>query len=103
MCVCRDVCVAESRDPHWLTQEDTVREKFFFQIIHALHLAGRCTGCGQCARACPVSIPILALRRDLGRITAELFGGYAAGMNPSAVPPLLGYEAEEKHIHEREL
>jgi len=102
MCVCRDFCVAESRDPHWLTQEDTVREKLFFQVIHAMHLAGRCTGCGQCQRACPVSIPILALRQQLGKIVGELFDGYKAGMNVAAVPPLLGYELEEKHIHERE-
>jgi ferredoxin len=102
MCVCRDHCVAESRDPHWLAQEDTVREKLFFQVIHTLHLAGRCTGCGQCQRACPVSIPILALRQQVGKIVGELFGGYKAGMNAAAVPPLLGYEVEEKHIHERE-
>ena len=102
MCVCRDHCVAESRDPHWLTREDTVREKLFFQVIHTLHLAGRCTGCGQCQRACPVSIPILALRQQVGKIVGELFDGYAAGMNPAATPPLLGYEVEEKHIREGE-
>lgn len=102
MCVCRDFCAAESRDPHWMTQEDTVTEKLFFQVMHAVHLAGRCTGCGACRRACPLSIPIMALRQKLQMITAELFDGYKAGMNPSAVPPLLGYEAEEKHIHERD-
>jgi len=102
MCVCRDVCVAESRDPHWLTQEDTIREKLFFQVIHAMHLAGRCTGCGQCQRACPTSIPILALRQQLGKIVGELFDGYNAGMNAAATPPLLGYEVEETHIQERE-
>jgi ferredoxin len=102
MCVCRDYCVAESRDPHWLTQEDRVREKLFFQVVHALHLAGRCTGCSQCQRACPTSIPILALRQQLDKIVGELFDGYKAGMNVAAEPPLLGYEMEEKHIHERE-
>ena len=30
-----------------------------FQMIHAMHLAGRCTGCGECERACPVNIPVL--------------------------------------------
>jgi len=102
LCVCRDYCVAESRDPHWLTQEDTVREKLFFQVIHTMHLAGRCTGCGQCQRACPVSIPILALRQHVSKIVGDLFDGYKAGMNAAATPPLLGYEVEEKHIHERE-
>jgi hypothetical protein len=49
-----------------------------------------------------VSIPILALRQQLGKMVGELFDGYKAGMNAAAVPPLLGYEMEEKHIHERE-
>lgn len=33
-------------------------QKMFFQLIHAMHLAGRCTGCGECNRACPMGIPV---------------------------------------------
>ena len=102
MCVCRDYCIAESREPQWMTQEATAREKLFFQTIHAMHLAGRCTGCGECQRACPVGIPILALRQQIARAVAQLFDGYKPGLDPEAVPPLLGYELEEKNIHERE-
>ncbi|MBQ9405308.1 MAG: hydrogenase iron-sulfur subunit [Desulfovibrio sp.] len=102
LCVCRDYCVSDSRDPHWMTQEDTVKEKLFFQTIHALHLAGRCTGCGECQRACPVGIPILALRQQISRAVGELFNGYAAGMNPQDVPPLLGYAVVEENIQEQD-
>ena len=102
MCVCRDYCIAESREPHWISQEDSTRDKLFFQTIHAMHLAGRCTGCGECQRACPVGIPILALRQQIARAVGQLFDGYKSGVDPEAVPPLLGYEVEEKNIHERE-
>lgn len=102
LCVCRDYCVAESRDPHWLTQENTTTEKFFFQTIHAMHLAGRCTGCGECQRACPVGIPILALRQQLARAVAGTFDGYKAGMQSTATPPLLGFSVQEDNIHEKE-
>ncbi|MDR3358591.1 MAG: hydrogenase iron-sulfur subunit [Desulfovibrio sp.] len=102
MCVCRDHCVSDTRDPHWMTQEADVAQKLFFQTIHALHLAGRCTGCGECQRACPVGIPILALRQQTARAVEELFSGYRPGLDPAAVPPLLGYETEEQNIHERE-
>ncbi len=103
LCVCHDHCIAETRDPHFITQEGTVREKIFFQNIHAMHLAGRCTGCGECQRACPVGIPILALRQQTARVIAELFDGYTAGSDSEAVPPLLCYQAEEKNIQQREL
>ncbi len=100
MCVCRDHCVAQSRDPHWVTQEDEVREKWMFQVIHAMHLAGRCVECGECQRACPVDIPILALKRKLNREIRGLFD-YEAGVDPAAIPPLLSFQVEEAHINER--
>lgn len=103
MCVCRDYCISDSRDPHWISQGESPRDKLFFQAIHAIHLAGRCTGCGECQRACPVGIPIFALRQQIGRAVSQIFDGYRGGMNELAVPPLLTYAPEEKNIHEREL
>jgi ferredoxin len=101
LCVCRDYCVALSRNPHWLSQSDGVRDKFFFQIIHATHLAGRCTDCGECQRACPVGIPVLMLKRALNRQVENLFA-YKAGVNIEAVPPLLTFIVEEPTIKERD-
>ena len=86
-----------------LTRKPPPENKLFFQTIHAVHLAGRCTGCGECQRACPVGIPILALRQHIARTVSELFDEYKSGMNQNAVPPLLTYATEEKNIHERDL
>ncbi len=101
MCVCRDQCIAETRDPHWLSAETGVQQKWMFQLIHAMHLAGRCTECGECERACPMNIPILTIRRKLNREIHELFG-YTSGMDVDAVPPLLTFQPEEQTITERE-
>ncbi len=101
LCVCRDHCVAGSRDPHWLGQTDTVADKMFFQVIHATHLAGRCTGCGECQRACPVGLPVGLFKRAFGRGVGELFG-FAAGLDPEAVPPLQTFEVNEEKIKEKE-
>ena len=100
MCVCRDHCIADTRDPHWLSQETDVQQKWMFQIIHVMHLAGRCTECGECERACPMDIPILSLRQKLNREIKELFD-YEAGVDPEAVPPLLTFKVEEANINER--
>lgn len=101
LCVCRDHCVATSRNPHWLTQADGVRDKMFFQIIHATHLAGRCTGCGECQRACPMGIPVLMLKRALSRQVETLFA-YRAGVDVEGTPPLLTFTLEEPKIKERD-
>ena len=101
LCVCREHCVATSREPHWLTQSDGVRDKMFFQIIHAAHLAGRCTGCGECQRACPVGIPVLLLKRALSRQVENLFA-YRAGVDVEGTPPLLTFALEEPKIKERD-
>jgi ferredoxin len=101
LCVCRDHCVASSREPHWLAQANGVRDNLMFQVIHATHLAGRCTGCGECQRACPVHIPVLLLKRSLGRAVEQLFGHHA-GLDPESRPPLLTFQMEETNIKERE-
>ena len=100
MCVCRDHCIAQSRDPQWISQADGVREKLFFQVIHSMHLAGRCTGCGECERACPVGLPLLLMRRTLSRRAEDLFG-FEAGVKTDAELPLQTFEIEEPRIKER--
>ena len=48
LCVCQERCIAETLDPKWLTQRMGIPEKFLFHFVHAMHLAGRCTECGEC-------------------------------------------------------
>jgi coenzyme F420-reducing hydrogenase delta subunit/ferredoxin len=100
ICVCRDHCIAQSHDPHWISQEDTVTEKLMFQVVQTLHLAGRCTECGECQRACPMGIPVLELKRHMNKVIHKLFE-YRAGTDPEAIPPLLSFQVEEKNINER--
>jgi len=100
LCVCKHVCLADSREPHWLSAEATLQEKWLFQVMHALHLAGRCTECGECQRSCPMGIPILLLKRKMNRELKELFN-YEAGVDPEAVPPLHTFLMEEDKIKDR--
>jgi ferredoxin len=102
LCVCKHVCLADSREPHWLSAEATLQEKWLFQVMHALHLAGRCTECGECQRSCPMGIPILLLKRMMNRELKELFN-YEAGVNLEAVAPLHTFLMEEDRIKDRGL
>ena len=101
MCVCQDYCIASSRDPLWMSQENTPAENFMFQMIHVSHLTGRCTECGECERACPVDIPLMLLRRYMNKQVREVFG-HQAGIALDKTPPLLTFQVEEARIKERD-
>lgn len=101
MCVCQDHCIATSRDPLWMSQENTPVENFMFQMIHVSHLTGRCTECGECERACPVDIPLMLLRRYMNKQVREVFG-HQAGIALDKTPPLLTFQVEEARIKERD-
>ena len=101
MCVCQDFCAADARNPHWLSQKTGIGEKVMWHIMHALHLAGRCTDCGECERACPMDIPIQRIRRKINKEIRELFD-YEAGISPDGKPPLYTFQPEEPTIKEKE-
>ncbi len=97
LCVCQDRCIAESREPRWLTQRMGTSEKVLFHFIHAQHLAGRCTECGECERVCPMEIPVTLMKEKLNKTVQELLG-YEAGLDPQAVPPLLTFSPGETDL-----
>lgn len=97
LCVCQDRCIAETRDPKWLTQYMDLPEKYMFHFIHAMHLAGRCTECGECERVCPMEIPVTLIKEELNKIVKELLA-FEPGIDPSAVPPLLTFNPGETGI-----
>ncbi len=102
LCICRDRCIAETRDPHFTSQSVELKEKFMFHFIHAVHLAGRCVECGECERACPVGIPVKMMKKKINLEMKELFD-YETGINVDDKPPMYTFKAEEEKIKEHEL
>ncbi|MHA1718422.1 MAG: 4Fe-4S ferredoxin [Promethearchaeota archaeon] len=57
LCYCKE-CFIDLNQPQWFDKTDDLSEIILFHMTRALHLAGRCTGCDACTRACPEGIDI---------------------------------------------
>ena len=58
----------------WIERSATRSENITYLMTRAMHLAGRCTDCGACERACPVNVPIRMLNNKMEREAREKFG-----------------------------
>jgi len=92
-CFCQR-CFVEESEPQWLLPVPRWQENLMFQVMRNIHVAGRCTDCGECERACPMNIPLRSLTREMYGIVDELFH-YKAGMDKDASPLLAAYEATD--------
>jgi coenzyme F420-reducing hydrogenase delta subunit/ferredoxin len=64
LCNC-PVCLYERDESTWVGLGIGINEKRTFHLGRAYHHAGRCIGCNECERACPMEIPISLLNRKL--------------------------------------
>jgi ferredoxin len=84
MCNC-PICLYERDDSLWVGLGIGVNEKRTFHLGRAYHLAGRCVGCDECERACPMDIPISLLNQRLVQEVEQAFG-HRAGMSAAPSP-----------------
>ncbi|MDD4858777.1 MAG: 4Fe-4S dicluster domain-containing protein [Dehalococcoidales bacterium] len=99
---CRQVCPAcfcnrcfiEETEPEWLSPLPRWQDNLLFQTTRMLHVAGRCTDCGECERVCPVNIPLRSISKKVEEIVDELFQ-YKAGMDKNAQRLATAYEPTE--------
>lgn len=99
---CRNVCPAcfcercfvDVNIPQWVSTYASWQDNLIFQLIRTLHVAGRCSDCGECERACPVGIPLRSLQRKMAEEVKGLFG-YEVGIDKDASPVFAHYEAAD--------
>jgi formate dehydrogenase subunit beta len=92
-CFCQR-CFVEETDPQWVLPVPRWQDNLIFQLIRTIHVAGRCTDCGNCERACPAHIPLRSLSRKMYDMVDELFH-YRAGTDRNPEPLLTAYDASE--------
>jgi len=94
LCYCRR-CITEKSVPQWIDKSAHLRGNLAWNLIRAFHLAGRCVGCGECERACPVNIPLMLLNQKMSREVAAQFG-YVAGMDYTVEPALASFDPQDR-------
>jgi coenzyme F420-reducing hydrogenase delta subunit/ferredoxin len=92
MCDC-PTCLYERDDSLWIGMGIGLNEKRAFHLGRAYHLAGRCVGCNECERVCPMDIPISLINLQLAKEVERTFG-YRPGRSPTPSPfvTILGHE-----------
>jgi ferredoxin len=94
LCYCTR-CTVEINQPQWIAVPSHDLGNLEWHIMRAMHLAGRCVNCGECARACPLDIPLNLLTQKLIHEISLQFN-QRAGINSKAENALSTFKSGDR-------
>jgi coenzyme F420-reducing hydrogenase delta subunit len=92
LCYCSS-CIAEKHRPQWVPVAIDNPGNSAWNIIRAVHLAGRCSGCDECARVCPADIRLDLINRKLALEVERQYG--KVGLDPEQASALVDFRMED--------
>ncbi|MBL7223117.1 MAG: 4Fe-4S dicluster domain-containing protein [Candidatus Brocadiae bacterium] len=93
MCYCKE-CLLDQTRPRWVGTSTDMSDVTIYHLVRAFHMAGRCTECGACARACSMGIDTRLLTRKLGQEVEDLYG-YRSGESADVLPALSAFDMDD--------
>ena len=93
MCYCKE-CMVDQLSPQWIRRSVNLSENTAWNLMRAFHLAGRCIGCGECERACPMDIPLMKLNKKIEKDVKEMFD-YTPGIDAEEKPLLAMFKPDD--------
>jgi ferredoxin len=94
LCYCAR-CITDVNQPQWIPVASDPLGNLEWNVVRAMHLAGRCVDCGSCAQACPQGIRIDLLNRVLAREALLNFGA-EAGVSTRKDYALAAFKPDDK-------
>ena len=92
-CYCEQ-CLCDKNRPQAVESSPRPAGNMAWHIVRAVHLAGRCAGCAECERSCPMDIPLNLLNRKMAQELKELYG-HEAGLEAKEKGPLAEYKEDD--------
>ena len=92
-CFCEQ-CLCDRNKPQMVESTPRPAGNTAWHIVRAMHLAGRCAGCAECERVCPMDIPLNLLNRKMAKELKELYD-YEAGLEVREKGPLAMYDEKD--------
>lgn len=92
-CFCTQ-CLCDRNRPQAVDTSPRPGGNTAWHLVRAMHLAGRCSGCAECERVCPMDIPLNLLNRKMAQELYELYG-FEAGMQPQEQGALTSYRDDD--------